>query len=256
MLSEKDQSLHVLLVEDSRTNRLILTASLEQAGCLVKAAQNGQEALHLLRDGAFDLVLMDVFMPHMDGLEATRAIRQSEPADGRRMPIIGLTATNTPEQRDLCLAAGMDACMSKPLDTDGLFAVIAPFISVEREEITWSEANGPDMPVDLRGALRAVDGDVELLRDVIALFLEEYPAHLTELTSALTKQDAGGVEGAAYRLKGILDNVGARVARDLAEQLEMMGEKRQLDTWEDVWAELDLEISSVLRFFEALDVET
>ena len=107
--------LRILLVEDSRTNQLIATYNLEQAGYVVEIADNGLKAVQALNERDFDLVLMDVFMPEMDGLEATRIIRQQEQGSGRRIPIVAMSATETQEHRQKCLAAGMDGFVSKPV---------------------------------------------------------------------------------------------------------------------------------------------
>ncbi len=253
--------LQILLIEDGQASREMAEINLDQAGCQVCVARDRQEALYMLQEKAFDLVLMDILMPQANGLETTRVIRQNEMTKDRRLPIIGLTETNTREQREACLAAGMDACMPKPLAPDNLYTVIAPLISTvhadrgDGDVVNWVESLDPasNAPVDLREALRGVDGDIELLQDVIALFLGECPDHLSDLGEALAEQDTHSVERAAYRLKGILGNVGARVALSLAEQLEIMGENRRLDAWEDVWVELKLEITNVIRFLKLLN---
>lgn len=124
--------LRILLAEDSPTNQLIATINLEQAGYVVEVVDNGQKAVRALGEGDFDLVLMDVFMPEMDGLEATRAIRRKEKDSGRRIPIIAMTGTDTQEHRQKCLEAGMDGFVSKPVTPDEFHEVIALLLSRDR----------------------------------------------------------------------------------------------------------------------------
>lgn len=213
----------------------------------------------MLREKVFDLVLMDVLTPQADGLETACVIRQNEATNERRLPIVGLMETDALEQREACLAAGMDACMPKSFDADNLYAVIGSLVPDKRDGGMMNGMDGSDpafdTPIDLCEALRVVDGDIELLQDVIALFLDECPDRLSDLEEALVEQDAQDIERAAYRLKGILGNVGARVALSLAEQLEMMGENGRLNAWEDVWVELKLEITNVMQFVKSLEWE-
>jgi CheY-like chemotaxis protein len=120
----RPQSLRVLLAEDNPINQRLAVSLLERMGHVVSVAVNGREALKMLEAEEFDLVLMDVQMPEMDGLETTRTIRQREQGTGRRQPIVALTAFARKEDEERCLAAGMDTHLSKPIDRDRLKAVI------------------------------------------------------------------------------------------------------------------------------------
>jgi CheY-like chemotaxis protein len=117
--------LHILVVEDEPVNRLVVRELLGARGHRVEAVDGGQAALERLEKERFDLVLMDLSMPDMDGLEATRRLR----ARGWRIPVIGLTAHVLPEQTRACLEAGMDAVIHKPLEVDRLNAIVAPFVT-------------------------------------------------------------------------------------------------------------------------------
>ena len=125
--------MRILLAEDSPTNQLIAKYNLEQTGYLVEVVDNGQKALQALAEGNFDLVLMDVFMPEMDGLEATQAIRQEEKGSGRRIPIIAMTSTDTQENRAKCLEAGMDGFVSKPVTPNELHEVLTSLLPQGRK---------------------------------------------------------------------------------------------------------------------------
>jgi CheY-like chemotaxis protein len=124
-VNEAHRSLRILVAEDNAVNRLLVTALLTKRGHTAVTVVNGREAVEALAEGGvFDIVLMDVQMPEMDGLEATKAIRRSEAATGAHMTIIALTAHAMKGDREICLAAGMDGYLSKPIDAKELFALI------------------------------------------------------------------------------------------------------------------------------------
>jgi len=251
--ASSEAELHILLAEDSPTNQLIAVMNLEQAGHIVEVVDNGRKAVQAMEEEDFDLVLMDVFMPEMDGLEATQLIRQGQSRTERRVTILAMTATDTQEHREKCLEAGMDGFMSKPVTAEELVMVIGPLLTRTegartRERQAAKKAQSAQT-VDLNAALEVVDGDIELLRDVVEMFLQEYPAQIETLREALAQQDAPGVESAAHRLKGILGNVGGIAARHPAHYLETMGEEGELDGGEIALQELEGEIARVAAFF-------
>jgi two-component system sensor histidine kinase/response regulator len=127
-INEQKSALRVLLAEDSPTNQLIAKFNLEKAGYVVEVVDDGKKAVQALEEGSFDLVLMDVFMPEMDGLEATRVIRQREKGSRRRIPIVAMTGTDTQEHRAKCLEAGMDGFVSKPVTADEFHEVLASLL--------------------------------------------------------------------------------------------------------------------------------
>jgi len=129
-LSEAHRSLNILVAEDNAVNRMLVTALLAKRGHTVHTVVNGREAIAAVKDGKFDLVLMDVQMPEMDGLEATAAIREREAAVGDHVLIIALTAHAMKGDRDICLAAGMDEYLSKPIKPGELFAMIESLTGV------------------------------------------------------------------------------------------------------------------------------
>jgi two-component system, sensor histidine kinase and response regulator len=112
--------MHILLAEDNRVNAFAAQGLLELWGCHVTWVQNGTQALAALESEAYDLVLMDISMPEMDGIETTRQIRQREALTGKRIPIIALTAHTASRDRDLCFQAGMDDYLTKPINAEGM----------------------------------------------------------------------------------------------------------------------------------------
>lgn len=129
---ERPQRLRILLAEDNRVNQRLAVRLLERCGHQVVVAEHGKEALALLERHRFDLVLMDVQMPEMDGFEATAAIRAKEKRDGGRLPIIAMTALTMKGDRERCLASGMDGYVLKPIRTKELFSTIDDVIAASQ----------------------------------------------------------------------------------------------------------------------------
>ena len=252
-VEEREVELRILLAEDSPTNQLIAVSNLKKAGHTVHVADNGREAIQALAEGEFDLVLMDIAMPEMDGLQATRTIREREKESGCHIPIVAMTAFATKEYREKCLEAGMDAYIAKPVSPDELCRVIEPFLrGADLGEAGLGGLGKPPRsrsPVDLGEALEVVGEDVELLQAVVEMSLEECPEQIEALRKALTGQDALGVEDAAHRLKGVLGNLGGLVAQDVAQCLETMGEEGNLDGGLAALEELETEIGRVAAFY-------
>ena len=201
---------HVLVVEDNEVNQRVARGLLEKRGISVTLAGNGREALEeLQRDPSFDLVLMDVEMPEMDGIEATRRIRKSEGAT--RTPIVAVTAHALAEERDRCLAAGMDFCLTKPLRGRELDDVLDRFLEGRGGAVPSSEPPGPGDGT-LSAMLEIVDGDRDLLAAIGTEYLRQTPPLLGQLEDAVARRDAAAVAKAAHKLKGSsLQLAGARV---------------------------------------------
>jgi CheY-like chemotaxis protein len=181
-------------------------------------AENGLEAVELARDHTFDVILMDVQMPEMDGLEATRVIRREEAAFRRsRTPIIAMTAHAMPGDRERCLGAGMDGYVMKPIRADHLFRSIeeAPFVAPD------APTGGTSSAVNLATALASANGDDRLLRDIMRTFLSEGPLLLDQLQSAWRERRWNDAQRAAHTLKGGFLTFGAAQAADLAQALEI-----------------------------------
>jgi PAS domain S-box-containing protein len=211
--------LHVLLAEDNVVNRRLVVSMLEKRGHAVTVAHNGREALSALSQAAFDVVLMDVQMPEMDGLEATAAIRADERGTGRHQPIVAMTAHALQADREACLAAGMDAYLAKPVKAADVLSAIA---SVTREAAparSSCEEPGSSAVFDAQALLERVEGDRELMRELVALFLSESPQLLKDAVRCVEQEDAAGLRRAAHTLKSVA-NFGAKDAYAAARALE------------------------------------
>ena len=216
----------VLLVEDNATNRRVAELFLERAGCDVVLAADGSEALTLLKERRVDLVLMDVQMPVMDGLEATRRIRQ-EIAGGARIPIVGLTASALKEQVEVCRVAGMDDVIPKPLERERLEAVLeryAPAIGtrtgrhVIRPPAERAAPGGSEISVSRFREVTA--GDVVLARGLIETFEHSAGQACGDIESGLSRGDFSLARRAAHTLVGASANMGATRLEAVAAAME------------------------------------
>ena len=246
-LREKQRPLRILLAEDNTVNQRVATRMLEKRGHSVTVAANGREAVAALRGperGSFELVLMDVQMPEMDGFEATALIRGEEKSSGEHIPIIALTAHAMEGDRESCLRAGMDGYLSKPLKAEDL-AVAMETVMGSRGLITL-EAGGArraeEGVFNHQEALARVDGDLTLLREVVKIFVEESPRQMAELREAIGAVDPLQMSRAAHALKGAIANFGARASFDAAHQLELMGKLGEMAEAPEFFAALEVEM--------------
>jgi PAS domain S-box-containing protein len=224
-INEARRPLRILLAEDNAVNRLLVTALLGKRGHTIVPVGNGHEAVDAIAGGTFDLVLMDVQMPEMDGLEATAAIREAEQVTGGHVPIIALTAHAMKGDREACLAAGTDGYLSKPVNVAELFELI--------EDLTGSAAiASPELIVitpltepafNMRDLLARVEGDRSLMVELARVFRGEIPAALAEIRHCVATGDSAGLERAAHGFKGACGNFGAGGAVRAAHALEHMG---------------------------------
>ncbi|MFH1981960.1 MAG: response regulator [Pseudomonadota bacterium] len=222
----------VLVVEDNPTNREIAQAVLETAGMLVETAENGRMALARVREAAFDAVLMDVQMPEMNGLEATRVIRSDPVYD--RMPIVAMTAHAMRGDEERCLAAGMDGYLSKPINQQRLFHLLWRLLKNRRPGAGGAPTPGqtqvpvitgdrlPDAVAGLSIAatLSAMDLSPVVYLKILAGFAENNAATADELRQAIATGDRTRLAGLAHALKGSAGNIGAGELETAARDLE------------------------------------
>ena len=243
-LRENRQCRRILLAEDSQVNQNLLGRLLENQGQSVVVARNSREVLAALEREPFDLMLMDVEMPEMDGLQTASAIRQKERPSDRRLPIIALTARATQEDQDRCLEAGMDGCLSKPVRADELLAVVEGMLFATASPAVGELIDRPSEAVfDRSAALSYVDGDIGLLREMAELFLADYPQQMAKIQAAIANGDSQALMRGAHSLKGVVATFAAKATSEAALRLEMMGENGDLLAAREVYAVLEAEIS-------------
>jgi len=217
--------LRLLLAEDNPVNRTIGTRMLSKHGHIVVSVENGAQAVEITATETFDVILMDVEMPVMNGFEATADIRAREAANGsRRMPIVALTAHAMQGDRERCLAAGMDSYATKPIQPTELFAIVDELLAANPPEVTMTAPDPSDAPVLDRTALYEQVGDeADLLLKVIEMFRTDSVSVVAKLDAALAIGDASEVQQAAHRIKGALLTLGGKAAAGVAMRLEHMG---------------------------------
>jgi signal transduction histidine kinase/DNA-binding response OmpR family regulator len=235
--------LHILLAEDNPVNQKLTVRLLQKQGHTVMVVDNGQAALAALAQHAFDLVLMDVQMPVLDGLEATAAIREQEKTTSAHTPIIAMTAHAMKGDQERCLAAGMDGYLSKPIKLDDLDAAITRVLGDKSTLVPPAS----ESPVTLHSALDAVDGDKVFLKEVLEVFLKGYPMLVAALRVSIKAGDAQQTERAAHSLKGAVGIFGVGAAYHLAYELETLSRAGHLEGAQAILEELERELEKIGR---------
>ncbi len=242
--SERPQrSLRILLAEDGWANQKLAAGLLKKWGHEVFIANNGQDAVDQIEAGEykFDLILMDVQMPVMDGLEATRQIRRLEAERGQHLPIVAMTAHVKIGDEERCLEAGMDGYLSKPIRREQLLDAIQEIVLDAEHPDPDPDPEDIESPVDgfdLASALDAVEGDEELLRDVIQVFLEECPQLVQALTTAVQTQDVTTMKRCAHTVKGATRIFGNPRVTALSKTLEERAGEARFDDADTLLSEL------------------
>ncbi|MFN8610978.1 MAG: response regulator [Vulcanimicrobiota bacterium] len=251
-------ALRVLVADDNPVSQAMAVLALEEQGHEVRLAADGDTVLQMVREQAFDLVLMDVNMPGLDGYLTTRAIREQERGTLRHLPILAVTAHSREGDAEMCLAAGMDGFVAKPVREDELFQVM-------QEVLGWSDERSPQEQriLNREGLQRRLGGRQDQLHRVIRQFLNVLPSQLDEVYQFFARGDHDGLASALHRLKcsalafespRILDSIGrlevaARRPLGLAESGAVLAElRRELE-------QLKLELIEVDRGLERIEVE-
>ena len=199
-----------MLAEDSFVNQKLVVTLLEREGHAVTVVGNGRAALAAVASESFDLALMDVQMPDMDGLEATAAIRVREHQTGGHLPIVAMTAHALRGDRERCLEAGMDEYISKPIHVRQLLETIERAVGGPSAE-AWTEAVAPaeTETVDWKEVLKVAHGDRKLLGTIVAAALEELPRLLAAIREAVAAANHTALRLSAHTLKGSVQYFGA-----------------------------------------------
>ncbi|QDU49246.1 hybrid sensor histidine kinase/response regulator [Gimesia panareensis] len=273
-ISETKQSLRVLIAEDTPANQKVITAILKKRGHQCVIANNGREAVDWVRNDTFDAVLMDVQMPTMDGLQATKMIREYEQEAENHVPIIAMTAYAMRGDRDKCISAGMDNYISKPIDAPKLIrllerlatkyprrASLTPETFGEEllsagespEEETQISAGSSGKPgssstvFDMAAALKRVGNDPEILNSMVEYFFEDAPVLLKEISRQIQVGDADELARAAHSLKGLCANFNADTAAEAAKAIEEMGYQGDLQDAPEAIPALKAEVDRLTR---------
>jgi two-component system, sensor histidine kinase and response regulator len=231
--------LRVLLAEDNAINQMLAVRLLEKQGHHVTIVTNGRDALEATLHQPFDVVLMDVQMPEMDGLEATRQIRAREKQTGGRLPIVAMTAYAMKGDREHCLAQGMDEYVAKPIHPREVLRVIADLVTHRPPASAPQPPPAPPAEIlDKNEALERLAGDHDLLRTLVDIYVRTTPDELAELGQAVVQRDPAAIRRLAHTLKGAVGNFGKGPAYQAALKLETMGREGNLADVESAEAAL------------------
>jgi PAS domain S-box-containing protein len=237
VIPRASRPMHILLVEDHPVNQLLAQELLTRMGHSVTLAQNGMEAVDAYKLEAFDLVLMDIQMPVMDGFEATAAIRGMESALGTHTPIAAMTAHALEGHREQCIASGMDGYLAKPIRAAALTELIEEFSGgISTASAQASTARAADASRSMGGAVfdraklsEQCLGDDHLVQKLTDKFFETAPALLHQIEQAVLHSDGDALRKSAHTLKGASGSICAEVLSDLSRRLEFLGKDNRCE---------------------------
>jgi CheY-like chemotaxis protein len=244
------RSLEILVAEDNELNARHLEQLLVRRGHGVRLAGDGRQAIRLSREGAFDLVLLDVHMPEMDGFQVIRAIRERERSAATHLPVIALTARARREDRERCLAAGMDDFLTKPVSAAALWATI------DRVLVAHPTAGGRPGPglLDPRVLLAACGDDAAVLARICDAFRASLPDYLAAVRKAAVDRDAARLCEATHKLYGLVATF-STTAGEVATALEDFASSGQLEQAVPVVRQLETMCEELARVVDGLGME-
>jgi len=242
------RALRVLVAEDNLTNQKLVSALLDHKGHQVEIVSNGRLAVERATADTFDVILMDVQMPEMSGLEATEAIRARERVTGGHVPIVALTARAMAGDREQCFAAGMDAYVSKPVRADELLSAIDAIVgsSSEPDSSAPSSEAGAAALIDVSALLENFGGRGDLVREVIDVFLVDAPLMVSRLETAARGSNASEVAAAAHAIKGSAGLFSQGDAFSSARTLELRARAGELTGCDEAVAEIAGAVSRLM----------
>jgi PAS domain S-box-containing protein len=247
-IDETRRRLSILLAEDNPVNQQVAATMLRKRGHHVEIVPNGREAVRTIAAKSYDVILMDVQMPELDGVSATEEIRRS----GNNLPIIAVTAHAMAGDRDRCLAAGMTGYISKPFKPHELFAAVEGW-SLSSDGRPEEGKVYKEPPVDIEGFRSSMReaGVEDAVQAMIETFLQDAPRRMEELERAVAAGDADRVQKGAHPFKSAAGMIGARRLAELLKQIESMGRDKEVDRAREMLRPVLDEYRAVLDFLEA-----
>jgi len=268
---------YVLVAEDVETNQMLVKSLLKRMGLDVTIASDGNEAIEKALNQKFDLILMDIQMPHMNCYEATKALRKQ----GITTPIVALTAHAMKGDDKKCIEAGCDDYLAKPIDRRELLQKIVKYLPSKNEALskivdsaksqvdeftdfclngTSQESDSEEMPyTEVSEEIINWDqlierlGDEELIKEIVPIFLKDNGERLDKLSEVVESNDSGAIKFYAHAIKGAARNVGAVQLSDIASQLECAGRENNLEVAVPLFDKLKTEVEKVITFLSRKD---
>jgi CheY-like chemotaxis protein len=225
----------ILLVEDVEINQLLASRIIQSWGGSVDIAPNGKIAVEMVMKKMYDLVLMDIQMPEMDGLEATRRIRSLHDSKKASVPIVALTANVLKGDGDRYLAAGMNNYLSKPYDESKLFQIISlnlkngnmsaePVIAVNAEPVPKPVSS--EKLYDLTMVQTIAGGDINFIKRMVQIFLDTMPPSIEQLNNELNQQNWDPLSKLAHKMKSTIDSMGIASLKEVIRTIEANGKHK------------------------------
>ncbi|MCX5811871.1 MAG: PAS domain S-box protein [Proteobacteria bacterium] len=242
----------ILVAEDNATNQKVAVRILEKLGYRADVVANGKEAVVAVDMIPYNLVLMDVQMPEMDGFEATGIIRNKEKLNGTHMPIIAMTAHALKGDKERCIEAGMDDYVSKPIQPKELVAAIERCLSTlqsSRQKPIFETKPVHKFIFDRSAFLERLDGDEELMKEIVDVFMADFPNQLAGLKDALSQDNAYALERQAHAMKGAAANIEARSLKNIAFELETAGNSKDISQAGTLIKKLEMEFEGLKTVF-------
>jgi PAS domain S-box-containing protein len=237
----------ILLVEDNAVNRLVATNMLQQLACQVEIAENGQEAVDKCKINNYDLILMDIQMPIMDGVEATKQIRRG---DNKDTPIVAITANHQEPDLKIYFSAGMDDCLGKPVAIEDLHSIVDKYTL----STTTTEELSTDLPIfDTEQAKRIAIGNAAILKMILDKFVEDTPKQFEKLVIAFNNNNIKEIERITHSLKGSSRSVGASRLGEIAFQAEQLTHDHEFRAAEQMLKPLKEEFSQLQELWAKTD---
>ncbi|NSW86101.1 MAG: response regulator [Syntrophobacteraceae bacterium] len=229
----RKRKIRILMAEDNMTNQKVALRIMDKLGYRADAVANGQEALRALEMIPYDLILMDVQMPVMDGFEATRLIRKSEEGTGKHIPIIAMTAHATKGDRESCIEAGMDDYISKPIRpeelVEGIERMLRRSLSLPPSHTAQAASRSERYVFDREELLARVGDDEAFLAEIMGVFLDDVPLQIQGLRQAVDRRDFKDIEHLAHGLKGASANMAVESLRKTAQEMEQAGKDHSFE---------------------------
>ncbi len=255
----KFKLVHVLLAEDNKVNQMVATQILENFNCAVTVAENGKEALQHFKKGKFDLILMDCFMPEMDGFEATKALRKLK--NGKKIPIIAFTANALQGDREKCLAIGMDDYITKPVKQRDIERILTKWTPKEKQEkietddvdsggdIEDSEANSGEAIIDDKIFKEFQEIIGENLQQAITLYLESADKAIVDMKKSIKNNNTDALAKQAHSIKSPSGQMGAMGLSETLEQLQFASQDNDIKMAQELLAKAQKMYESVRKEF-------
>ena len=235
-------NLRILLVEDELINRKIVEWLITKNGWKIKSVSNGRDALEIIGKEVFDIILMDISMPEMNGFQVTAEIRKQELKTGIRTPIVAITAHVMNEFDKTCDENDMDGYIPKPIEMEYLYNTIYEVMTHQQEEMHSHNNNFKEFR-------KILNLDKEIIKDIVKSSLNSFPKKLDEIYIAIKSGDTQKARQHAHGLKGVIGYFGAKSIYDLIHELEVLGDETILEDALDIYKKLKYEVEYLCDFF-------